>query len=73
LNGSLSDINEHIKQISEQGNLQRVKTQTAQEISRTAQMQQTQANDYQVIDQGPMKGVPVGDLDLTKSVRWGVN
>jgi hypothetical protein len=58
-------------ELSEQLQLQQ--NNNAQQLAHDAETTAQHMADLQVIDEGPLQGIPVGDLDLTKSVQWGSN
>ena len=67
LNGAIADINQSEQQLFNQGQLQQTQNVAAQQIYQTARKEQTQAADYQAIDQG-LNGLPLGNLQTP--VLW---
>jgi hypothetical protein len=68
LNGAIADIGQSEQQLFNQGQLQQTQNVAAQQIYQAARKEQTQAADYQVIDQG-LNGLPLGNLQTP--VLWG--
>lgn len=68
LNGAIADISQSAQQLFNQGQLQQTQNVAAQQIYQTAREEQTQAADYQAIDQG-LNGLPLGNLQTP--VLWG--
>lgn len=68
LNGAIADINQSEQQLFNQARLQQTQNVAAEQIYRAAQKEETQAADYQAIDQG-LNGLPLGNLQTP--VLWG--
>ena len=74
INAQITAVKAALQQAELSEKLQVQQNTAAQAITRSAQAQAMQAADYQTIDQGPLQGVPVGDMDLTKTtLQWGSN